>query len=107
MASKLVTLAALNLDSAGTAQQLSSTSIHVESIIITAATGNTGIIYIGDSNVASNRFALELDAGIAGTIDAPLAKGGSDFIDLAEVYFDGDTTGDDINVSYLQRAGVR
>ena len=102
-----MTLPALNLDSAGTAQALSSTSILCEAVIITAATGNTGTIYIGDSNVASNRFALELDAGIAGTIDSPTAKGGSDMFDLKDIYFDGGTTGDDINVAYLQRAGVR
>ena len=105
MASQLKTLAALNLDAAGTAQQVSSTVLEVEVAVITAASGNSGTIYIGDSNVASNRYAGALAAGERMTIvPGDVGGGGTDFVDLSEIYFDGGTTGDDIQVGYIQKA---
>ena len=65
------------------------------------------MIVIGDSNVSVTRYAFELDAGVRAELRAPDSKGGADMLDLKDIYFDGGTTNDDLNVAYLQRAGVR
>ena len=72
--------------------------------MITAVAGNTGTIYIGDSNVSATRYAVKLAAGDGVSIDSPNVAGGSDFLDMSEIYFDGGTTGDDIAVGYIKKA---
>jgi len=102
MALQIKTLAELNLTSAGTAQALSATSILAQVVYINAKTTNAGNIYIGDSNVASNRYLVLLDAGESVSIEAS-EFGTSGDLDLSEIYFDGGTTNDDIYVGYIQR----
>lgn len=102
MAFKIQTLASINLTAAGTAQQLTSTLTKAEVVNITAKVGNTGNIYIGDSNVSSTRYFAYLDAGESVSIEAQ-AAGYSGTFDLSEIYIDGDTTNDDVLVGYIER----
>lgn len=103
MSSEIKTLPLLNLDSAGTAQRLNASTIECEVVVIAAASGNTGTMYIGDSNVSSSRFIGALAAGDAMSIEAGKVSNGTDRLDLKEIWFDGGTTGDDISVGYIQR----
>lgn len=103
MASRITTLAQVNLTSAGTAQQISTSTIPAEVVVISAPSANSGSIYIGDSNVASNRYLAVLSPGQRMSIEAGNESGGTDMLDLAEIYFDGDTTNDDIQVGYIAR----
>lgn len=77
-----------NLTSAGTAQQLDSSDDPVLAIRITAKRSNSGYVYVGDADVSATVFYAELAPGasIEIAIDAP-----------SKIYWDGDTTNDDIN----------
>lgn len=101
--SHVKTLAQINLTSAGTAQQISTSSLICQTVVINAAEANTGPIYVGDSNVASNRYMYKLSPGESCTITGDNLVGAQD-LDLSEIYFDGGTTDDDIQVGYLQRS---
>jgi len=104
MASILKQLASLNLTAAGTAQALSATPILAQVVILNAKTGNTGLIYVGDSDVSATEAAFSLAAGE--TVIIPMAEmsGGNTDTDLKDWYFDGSTTNDDLLVGYLQRS---
>lgn len=101
--SHVKTLAGLNLTAAGTGQKLSATSLICQTVVINAKEGNAGAIYIGDSNVASDRYMHKLAPGEQCTITGD-SLGGAQDLDLSEIYFDGDTTNDDIYVGYLERS---
>lgn len=104
--SQIFTLAAINLDSAGTAQRISSSSIVCQSIAIHPAAANSGTIYIGDSNVSSTRYFAKIDPGglPAVIVGDAVANGGAGDLDLRDLYFDGSNTGDDIVVGYQARS---
>ncbi len=105
MASQLKTLAEVNLTAAGTAQQITATVTEVEAVVINAGNSNSGVIFVGDSNVSSTRYAARLAAGERVSIDAGGVGGGnSDFLDMSEIYIDGDTTNDDVYIGYIQKA---
>jgi hypothetical protein len=100
---KLKCLAQINLTSAGTRQQISATPILSPVVIITAAHGNSGNIYVGDSAVASNCYAAVLAAKSSYTITGPDINGHTRDVDLSSIYIDGGTTNDDVQVAYLER----
>ena len=95
-------LARVNLDSAGTAQALSSTEIKSKDIVLIADPGNSGTLYIGSSAVAVTS-GIPLAAGASVNLSA-LVSGSKDGIvlNLNQIYVDGTTTGDDIRVVYFQ-----
>ena len=103
MASMIKQLAAQNLTAAGTAQALTTTATLCQSVLIVAAAGNAGSVYVGSVDVDStNTFPIA--AGESYRIEAPQAPGGgADDMDLSTIFWDGGTTGDDIYVIYMQR----
>ena len=103
MASTLKQLASLNLASAGTAQALSAGSVIAQTVILNAKTGNTGLIYVGDSDVSATNAAFSLAAGESIIVPMSEMSGGNTDTDLKDWYFDGGTTNDDLLVGYLQR----
>jgi len=103
MASELKQLAQLNLASAGTAQALSASSIEAAVVIFTAKTGNGGLIYIGDSDVSATEAAIELAAGETYELRGVEVGAGPASFNLADIYFDGGTTNDDLHVGYVVR----
>lgn len=102
MAAKIATLTAVTVAAAGTAQPLSATSLPVNSIIVQAATANTGNVFIGDSTVsATNGITLIPGETYSITITA---MGRTDEIDTATVYVDAATNGDKVRVSVIRRS---
>jgi hypothetical protein len=103
MALKPVTPARVVVSLAGTAVALSSTQLLVKNVVVQAENGNTGLIYLGGSDVDStNGYELSAGLGIAlADLQSDIGKG--DYIDLAQVYVDAATNADAIRVLYLAR----
>jgi hypothetical protein len=101
---KLTTLAQINLTSAGTRQAIAAgPGPYSPCVIITAAHGNSGNIYVGDSAVASNRYAAVLAAKSSYVLTGPIMGGFEQLIDLSTIYIDGATTNDDVQVAYFEK----
>ena len=92
----------VNLTASGTAQRITSANILTPSVIIQAADDNTDGVMIGDNQVDKTLFnGIELDARESVTFTAIDPKSGKGLISLRDIWFDGDTTNDDIIVCYL------
>lgn len=104
MSIKLFTLPQVTVTTAGTRVQISSTDTAVTTVLIQADPSNTGRIYVGDSNVASNRAAavLEADASFSITADASGRSGWEEYI-LSDFYLDSSANGDKAYISYVKR----
>lgn len=94
-----------NLDSAGTAQQLSASSILVSSFLCCAAGTNAGTLYFADSSSnADAGKSIHLAAGQCVNFerdpDPQSVSKENGKTDLDEYWFDGDTTNDDIMCFY-------
>lgn len=95
------TLAAVNLDSAGTAEQLSASSVYARSVTVTSHPDNSGRIWVGDSDVAVNR-GVPIEPGEDVVITPEhLGLNREALLDISDLYFDGATTGDDALVTYI------
>lgn len=101
---KLFTLPEATVTTAGTRVQLSATDIRITTLIVQADPANTGNIFIGDDNVASNRASavLEPDASFVITADASGRSGWEEFT-LSDFYIDSSANGDKAYVSYVKR----
>ncbi len=94
-------LAKQTLTAAGTRQKVTASSLKTGRVMIQAAHGNTGVIYIGDVTVDATH-CVELAKGEVLLINAEqndneiIAE-----IDISTIYFDGDTNSDKILVAYL------
>lgn len=83
--------------------RLSSTQINAYSVIITASSTNSGIIYVGDSSVTSSN-GVELKAGEALSISARMAgRSGNDDVDLSQIWIDASSSGSAVRVAYIGR----
>ena len=81
---------------AGTAVAMASSSTHVDWVIITAETNNTGVMAVGASTVVASlttRRGTSLSAGESVVLAS---------VDLADVYIDATVSTD--GVTYLYRA---
>lgn len=86
---------------AGTQVPLSSTTILARNICIQALASNTGSIYIGESDVSSSDFGVEITAGNSFSIELPsMGEAGSDDIDLKDIWIDAETNGEGVSVTY-------
>ena len=102
MALNIKTLAQKTVTTAGTRVQITTTPLlGVEAIYLSAPAANTGIVFIGDSSVAAGR-GVEIAKGTTFTILSP--KG--EMLALESLYVDAATSGDKLNITYVQRAGV-
>lgn len=102
MATKLKTLGTLTLSVAGTRQRFTSTSTLAEVVYVIAGKTNNGDMYVGDVTLDSTNGYV-LDANERLDIRCPNAGGGTDYLDLSELYLDGGTANDTVRVLYLQR----
>lgn len=85
----------VNLTTAGTAQQVSTSSVPCRKVIISAHESNTGTIVIGASTVVG---------ALAGRRGKALFSTQSEIFEidnLNKLYFDGTVTGDDIHYTYF------
>ena len=96
----LLGAAPLNLTASGTAQRFSATDLYVRGFMVQAESGNSGIIRVGSALVSAT-FGHEVVPSEVFTFIPPKFNGKSQMINLKEVWFDGDTTNDDITVSYM------
>lgn len=88
---------------AGSAQALASTKTFVHDGIIQASIGNTGVVYVGGSAVASTN-GLELGPGHSVSLSELQGDiGKDDYINIASVYVDGDTNGDYAKFVYVEK----
>lgn len=70
-----------------------------------APSGNTGIVYIGDSTVSATNGIPVAAGAVASLADfLPQEKAEDILIDLSLVYVDAATSGDAVVVSYLERS---
>jgi hypothetical protein len=90
----------LNLDSAGTAQQLSATELLVDNLFVQAQLGNTGQIVIGDSDVSVTDYGVELNAEVKHQFVISEFQKGDAQVNLATIFFDGGTSDDKLIISY-------
>ena len=100
MALRIVTVADKAVTTAGTQVQVSTSEIPARSITIQALPANTGKIYVGDADCASNRCMAELSAGeffVLGSDDQM-----EEFY-LADVWIDSSVSGEGIHLSYTKR----
>jgi len=100
------TLASVNLTVSGTAEAISGSTVYGRSFTVTAASGNTGVIWVGDSDVAVNR-GTPLAAGESVVITPDVFNASIEaLIDAADIYIDGDTTNDDVHITYMDNKTV-
>lgn len=86
---------------AGTAERLTSTSVPVVSVAITAETDNTGLIAVGGSTVVAalaTRRGIPLAAGESVTFT--LSQDGVD--ELSDVWIDSTVSGDGVTYAYVE-----
>lgn len=104
MALKLFTMAQVNVAAAGTRVQVSANDLYASTVIFQAAEGNGGLIYVGDVNVSSTRYAACLGTGEIFSISADNGgvSSGQEF-NLKDLYVDTSNAGDDVYVSYVKR----
>ena len=96
--------AAVTITTAGTRVPLSATSVLCSRLVIrTPASGNTGLVYVGGSNVSSsNGYQLPAGGGTGGTVefDSVMLGHAGEEIDLSQVYLDADTNGNSVRILY-------
>jgi len=100
-----------------TAVQATSTAGQlVASVYIEADSGNTGTIYVGDSNVSTTRYMGALTVVGSGTaqgtnikgmwITAPMPeRAGASSLQLGSIYFVASAASQKVHVTYLDRMG--
>jgi len=85
------------ITTAGTAEQIISSALSIQKVIITAETDNTGIIVVGDSGVVaslSTRKGIPLSAGQSITLLLS---------DLSKVWLDTTVNGDGVTYLYFMQ----
>lgn len=91
--------AQVNVDAAGTAEQIVTATTLVRSVILKALAANTGLIYVGNDGAgdvtSANGFVLDKGEVIMVKADEA-AKGGDSRFDLSTLWVDADTAGDDL-----------
>lgn len=100
MTSKIYTLADIAIAAAATRQQVSTADTPIQAVIVQAASGNTGNIFVGDILVSATR-GLSLAPGVSIRIDADAGDIGVELI-LSDLYVDTATNGNIAKVAYLK-----
>ena len=88
---------------AGTQVQLTTSDIRVPAIIIQAERSNTGYIYIGDSEVSSSNYGVDLGAADSQTITSQTFGLAGATISLKDIWIDASVSTDGVSVLYLER----
>lgn len=99
---KLFTLTPVTIDTAGTREAISGSSVRCKSVIISADSLNTGKVYVGDSSVSSTN-GVELSAGEDIILDADYLGNAEDELDLSDIYVDTASNGNKVRIQYFTR----
>lgn len=102
MIAKLYTLSPVTINTAGTREAISGSSVLCYSVIISADKLNTGNVYVGDSSVSSSN-GEELAAGESIILTADELFNGNIEIDLADIYVDTQTNNNVVRIQYQKR----
>lgn len=89
---------------AGSAVQLSLTTLKAQDILITADPDNSGTVYIGSASVsASSKLGIPLVANESVTLPGTEYQGVQEKFDMSLIYVDSNASGDTVIVSYYDR----
>ena len=89
---------------AGTRVRLTTKETKVLYVSIQGKVGNTGDIYVGDSQVSATDAGMILDAGVQMELYAPVVGNGVVEISLKDIWLDAGTGADKVFVFALERA---
>ncbi len=96
-AARLVASAQVTVATAGTEQRVVATNVqNVVKLYLSVPTGNTGVVFLGDSTVSSTVGQI-IEKGATREISAPSGE----YLDIYNMWVDVATSGDKVNVSYL------
>lgn len=85
---------------AGTRVALSSSKLLSSHVVIKARSNNSGIVYVGGSDVAAaNGYHLAANAEVS--LKDLMQQGSNERLNLADVYIDAATNGDGVRVLYV------
>lgn len=104
MAVELRGLGYVTVVAAGTPVPLSATAIQAPGCVIQAAKTNTGVVYVGGSNLDATHRGNELSPGDSIEIIGPMIRGIEEELNLALIKVDAATSGDKVVVSYFIRS---
>lgn len=101
----------VTVTTAATRVRGTATSTYVTSVYVEALSTNSGSIFVGVADVTSTKYIAKLTAGQGFTIgvDAQGSVGsstGGGEIQLNSIYFDTSSSGDKVQMTYLQRVGI-
>lgn len=88
---------------AGTSEQLTTSNLHVPSVIFQAETNNTGKVYIGNDQVSVTNAAIELSAGDSVEMSAASYGDATAKWDLSDFHLDVSVSTDGVFVGYAER----
>lgn len=104
MADIYITATPITIATAGVAVQVAADTTIVKSIIFEADPSNSGLVYIGGSNVtSSNGNALNAEQTLEITPDDQ--RGNAQEFDLSGFWVDSATNGNVVRVSYTRKKG--
>jgi hypothetical protein len=101
------TLDFVDVTTAGTPEQISTSSILCVAVVFQALTTNSGNIYIGDANVDNStdtKRGITLAAGETFVLSNQLLGGTNINFDIADWYVNADNNDDAVGITYLQNA---
>ncbi len=106
MAAPALVSVAKAVTTAGTRVRLVASSLLASECVIKALGANTGIIYVGGSDVASSN-GFQLAAGESVSVGQLLQAGalsrGEQRLDLTDIYLDSSVNGEGVRVLYVSR----
>lgn len=102
MALKLLSLADLDIPTAGTAVALSATATPITSVTVQAHPSNTGNVFVADSNVSSSR-GVALSPGQSIALVADMSGRDGEELVLSDIFVDTATNGNDVKIVYMKR----
>ncbi len=96
-------LAQKTLGTSGVREAVSATQLNVEAVVFSCPSTNTGLTWVGGSSVSSSRFVKAISPGDSFCMAVNVSdQSDSSFIALDSIYWDAATTGNKLNVGYLQ-----
>lgn len=105
---RLVSVTPVTVTTAGTRVPLSGTSLKVSYLLIQKHESNTGVIYIGDSTVASSN-GIVIGSSLPSLVmsaDDTEADEDKAYFDLSEIYIDASVNGDKVRIAYIEQAST-
>jgi hypothetical protein len=88
---------------AATRERLTESDIKVPAVLLQAEKSNTGAVYIGDNQVSSTNYGVNLAAGDSVTISSKDFGLAAANISLKDIWLDVGVSTDGVSVLYMER----